>query len=127
MTVLCGAPIALVVWGAMALSEMGDQKPFDCGKAMEFAHGTLPEAAQGPVCTMGGFQDTIVTVEFRMERAAYEPWLAEVYPNREPALTCKPGLADCSWAKFGDALFVDVEMAHEDGDTVLVRLEAFDT
>ncbi|MFD3941361.1 hypothetical protein [Streptomyces sp. NPDC058579] len=127
MTVLCGAPIALLVWGAMAWDEMGEAKPVDCVEAMEFARGSLPAGAQEPVCTAAHWQDTSVTVEFRMERAAYEPWIAAVYPDRTKALTCEHGFAACSRASFDDALFVDVAVAYEDGDTALVRLNAFDT
>ncbi|MEU9701503.1 hypothetical protein [Streptomyces sp. NPDC047981] len=126
VTVLCGGPLALLVWGAMAWSEIGEAKPVDCAEAMEFARGTLPVGAQDPVCTAAHWQDTRVTVEFRMERAAYEPWLAEVYPDREKAPTCEHGFATCARASFGDALFVDLAVAYEDGDTALVRLSAFD-
>lgn len=126
VTVLCGGPLALLVWGAMAWDEIGEAKPVDCAEAMEFARGSLPAGAQDPVCTAAHWQDTQVTVEFRMERAAYEPWLAAAYPTREPALTCDHGLAACSAVSFGESLFVNVGVAYEDGDTALVRLKAFD-
>ncbi|MDT9691108.1 hypothetical protein Q5762_22710 [Streptomyces sp. P9(2023)] len=126
MTVLCGVPLALLGWGAMAWDEIGEAKPVDCADAMEFARGSLPAGVQGPVCRAAYWQDTQVTVEFRMERAGYEPWLDAVYPTRKPALTCDHGLAACSEVSFDETLFVDVGVAYEYGDTILVRLKAFD-
>ncbi|MFJ3584677.1 hypothetical protein ACIPPS_20965 [Streptomyces sp. NPDC090127] len=125
VTVLCGGPLALLVWGAMAWDATGDAKPVDCAEAMDFARGSLPSGAEEPRCTAAHWQDTYVTVEFRMERAAYEPWLAAVYPDREPDSTCDHGISACSEISFDEALFVEVGVVYEDGDTALVHLRAW--
>ncbi|MFJ4336958.1 hypothetical protein [Streptomyces sp. NPDC088915] len=123
MTVVCGGPMALLGWGAMAWSEMGEAKPADCAEVMTFARGTLPADARDARCTLAHFQDTLVEAEFRMDRAGAAAWLTVTYPAGEPS-SCEEDV--CVRASYDEALFVDVTIAYEDGDTALVRVEAFD-
>ncbi|MBT2440731.1 hypothetical protein J7E93_11555 [Streptomyces sp. ISL-36] len=126
LTVLCGGPIALLIWGATAWSEAGEPKPVDCTEAMDFARGTLPPGATDARCTAAHWQETRVQAEFRMERGKYEPWLAAVYPERKPSPYCPHGQAGCLRVEYGAVLSVTLGVTYEDGDTVLVRLTAFD-
>ncbi|MFF3316660.1 hypothetical protein ACFYV5_14250 [Streptomyces sp. NPDC003035] len=126
MTFLCGGPIALLVWGAMAWSETGEPQPVDCAEAMEFARGALPANAADARCTHAYWQETRVTADFRMPREEYEPWLTATYPSRRPAAYCEHGLTGCVTVEYGEAKSVHVGVAYEDGDTVLVRLTASD-
>ncbi|WP_411077312.1 hypothetical protein [Streptomyces sp. cmx-10-25] len=124
MTVVCGGPTALLAWGAMAWDEAGEAKPADCADVMTFARGTLPADARDARCTAAHWQDTRVVAGFRTGRAGVGAWLASTYPAGEPAYSCEVGV--CVRASYDEALFVDVTIAYEDGDTALVRVEAFD-
>ncbi len=124
VTLVCGGPMALLAWGAMAWSEMGRTQQVDCAKAMEFARGTLPADARDARCTGAHFQDTQVEAEFRTDRAGVGAWLAATYPAGEPEYSCEVDV--CVRASYDEVLFVDVSIAYEDGGTALVRVHAFD-
>ncbi|MFC8789362.1 hypothetical protein [Streptomyces cinereoruber] len=122
MTVICGGPLALLAWGAMAWDEIGEAKPADCSDVMTFARGTLPADARDARCTAAHWQDTVAEAEFRTDRAG--AWLAATYPAGEPESFCEVDV--CVRASYDEVLFVDVSIAYEDGGTALVRVKAFD-
>ncbi|MFB6634192.1 hypothetical protein ACFCWY_30305 [Streptomyces sp. NPDC056362] len=124
VTLLCGGPIAFVVWGAMAWSGLGETKQVDCSEVMTFARGSLPMSAEDAHCTAAHFQDTRATADFRMPRSEVAGWLEAAYPTGKPPFSCD---ADrCVDVSFDDVLWVHVRVAYEDGGTALVRVEAFD-
>ncbi|MFD9607990.1 hypothetical protein ACFWWS_01330 [Streptomyces sp. NPDC059083] len=124
VTLLCGGPIAFVVWGAMAWSGLGETKQVDCSEVMTFARGSLPMSAEDAHCTAAHFQDTRATAEFRMPRAEVAGWLEAAYPTGKPPFSCDTDR--CVDVSFDDVLWVHVRVAYEDGGTALVRVEAFD-
>ncbi|MET9538098.1 hypothetical protein ABZY16_11405 [Streptomyces sp. NPDC006553] len=124
-TFFCGGPLAVLVWGAMAWDEAGDSKPVDCAEVMTFARGSLPMSAEDARCTAAHWQETQVRADFRMPRAEVGGWLDATYPTGEPAFSCEQDL--CLDVSYDEALYVDVKVTYEDGDTALVRVEAFDT
>ncbi|MFD8010663.1 hypothetical protein [Streptomyces sp. NPDC058955] len=121
---VCAVPLAFLVWGAYSFSEAGRAQDVDCGEAMEFARGRLPEGAADARCTAQHWQDTLVTVDFRMPRTGAAPWLEAAYPAGGTPETCAEDL--CWTADFGQDHFVRVEVVYE-GTTALVHLTAFDT
>ncbi|MEU7070759.1 hypothetical protein AB0B30_08070 [Streptomyces narbonensis] len=123
-TFFCGGPLAFLVWGAMVWDDIGKEKPYDCAEAMAFARGRLPAGAEDARCTERHFQDSFVTADFRMPRAEVAPWLAATYPTGTTEPTCKQDL--CVDVSYDQLLYVDVQVTYEDGDTALVRVEAFD-
>ncbi|MET9429153.1 MULTISPECIES: hypothetical protein [unclassified Streptomyces] len=123
-----GLPAGCLAWGAYSLSESGREQPVPCDKAMAYARGALPEGARDARCSGAHWQDTYVRAEFRMERAAAEPWIAKTWPAAEPrAGSCDTDL--CLHAEYGDADLsaVGLEVTYEDGETALVRLFAHGT
>jgi hypothetical protein len=125
VTLFCGGPLAVLVWGAMAWSEIGESKPVDCAQLMAFARGSLPMSAEDAHCTAAHWQDTQATAEFRMPRAEVGPWLEATYPTGEPVYACEQDR--CVDVSFDEQLYVHVRVTYEDGVTALVRVEAFDT
>ncbi|MFD8210073.1 hypothetical protein ACFV2S_27180 [Streptomyces sp. NPDC059695] len=124
VTLLCGGPIAFVVWGAMAWSEIGETKQVDCAEVMTFARGSLPVSAEDARCTAAHWQDTQATAEFRMPRSEVAGWLEAAYPTGKPAFSCDRDR--CVDVSFDDVLYVHVRVVYEDGVTALVHVEAFD-
>ncbi|QGZ49726.1 hypothetical protein GPZ77_16295 [Streptomyces sp. QHH-9511] len=132
VTVVCGGPLALLVWGAIAFGQAGDPKPVDCAQAMKWAQATLPKSAREPRCATASWLDTYVTADFRMPRAEVAGWLAGTYPGTEPDKQefCEADL--CLNVQYGQAVephgpvAVDVKVTYE-GETALVRLRAFNT
>ncbi|MGW6395225.1 hypothetical protein ACWFR1_33065 [Streptomyces sp. NPDC055103] len=124
VTLFCGGPLALLVWGAMAWDDIGRPEPVDCAEAMTFARGALPADATEARCTAAHWQDTTVEAEFRMPRDRVKAWVAGTYPTGEPSYACEQDL--CVDVSYGDALYVHLRVAYEDGVTALVRVEAFD-
>ncbi|MEU6619467.1 hypothetical protein ABZ926_01560 [Streptomyces litmocidini] len=125
VTLFCGGPIAVLVWGAMAWSEIGETKQVDCAEMMTFARGSLPASAGDARCTAAHWQDTRATAEFRMPRAEVAGWLEATYPTGEPAFGCEQDR--CVDVSYDETLYVHVRVTYEDGVTALVRVEAFDT
>ncbi|MEU3609443.1 hypothetical protein AB0E83_28940 [Streptomyces sp. NPDC035033] len=121
---VCAVPLAFLAWGAYSLGQAGREQTVDCGKAMEFARARLPESAVDARCTGTHWQDTLVEVDFRMPAAEAGTWLESAYPKGEPPYSCGKDL--CRKASFDEQLYVDVEVAYEDGGTALVHLRAFD-
>ncbi|MFF4170279.1 hypothetical protein [Streptomyces sp. NPDC001744] len=124
-TVVCGGPLALLVWGAMAWDDIGKPEPADCSEVMTFARGRLPADARDARCTAAHWQDTRAVAEFRTGRAVAGAWLAATYPAGKPAPSCEQDV--CVDVAYGQELYVHVRIAYEDGETALVRVEAFDT
>ncbi|MER6094389.1 hypothetical protein ABT154_00680 [Streptomyces sp. NPDC001728] len=125
VALVCGAPLALLVWGAMAWDEIGESKPVDCAQLMAFARGSLPMSAEDARCTAAHWQDTRAEAEFRMPRSELGGWLDATYPTGEPPYSCE---ADrCVDVSFDETLYVNLRVTYEDGGTALVRVEAFDT
>ncbi|MFF8610143.1 hypothetical protein ACF06X_30015 [Streptomyces sp. NPDC015346] len=131
MTVVCGGPLALLVWGAIAFGQAGDPEPADCTEVMTWAQATMPKSAQGPRCTTTSWLDTYVTAEFRMPRREAAGWVAGTYPGAEPD---EPQFCDhdlCVDMQYGaevelnGPVVVHVKVAYE-GESALVRLSAFD-
>ncbi|MGW8763453.1 hypothetical protein ACWGN5_13230 [Streptomyces sp. NPDC055815] len=122
LTVFCGLPVSLVVWGAYSFSEAGKPHPVDCAAAMEFAHGRLPVDAEDARCTEAHWQESLVTVDFRMPRAGAAGWLEAGYPEGEAPATCEGDL--CRDTDYGSSIYVSVKVVYE-GTTALVHLTAF--
>ncbi|MEV7570056.1 hypothetical protein [Streptomyces tanashiensis] len=126
VTLFCGGPIALLAWGAMAWSEIGETEQVDCAEVMTFARGSLPASAEDARCTAAHWQDTTATAEFRMPRSAVAGWLEATYPAGKPAaFSCTQDR--CVDVSYDEMLYVHVRVTYEDGVTALVRVEAFDT
>ncbi|MER5960981.1 hypothetical protein [Streptomyces sp. NPDC002057] len=125
VTVLCGGPVALLAWGAMAWSEIGETKEVDCAEVMTFARGSLPVEAEDAHCTAAHWQDTQATAEFRMPRSAIGGWLRTTYPTGRASFSCEEDR--CVDVSFDEMLYVHLRITYEDGDTALVRVTAFDT
>ncbi|MFF9849455.1 hypothetical protein [Streptomyces litmocidini] len=124
LVVVCGLPVAFLAWGAYSLTEGSRTQPVDCGEAMEFARGRLPADAEGARCTGTHWQDSYITVDFRMPRAGVTNWLETTYPGGKPPFSCDGDL--CLEVDFDQALYVDVKVVYEDGGTALVHLASFD-
>ena len=124
LTVLCGLPVGLVAWWAYSFSEAGRPQTVDCGEAMEFARGRLPEFAEDARCTGMHWQDTSITVDFRMPSAGVVDWLESTYPAAETPVACDEDL--CRGIVFDQTLYVSVQVVYEGGGTALVHLTAFD-
>ncbi|MFE1231208.1 hypothetical protein [Streptomyces sp. NPDC058745] len=125
VTLCCGGPLALLVWGALAWSSAGDATGVSCTEAMDFARGSLPASAGHARCTEAHWQETRVTADFLMPRGEVADWLAATYPAGEPPYSCAGDL--CLKVSYDEALYVDVRVTYEDADTAHVRLSAFDT
>ncbi|GHG13238.1 hypothetical protein [Streptomyces zaomyceticus] len=125
VTVFCGGPVALLAWGAMAWSEIGESQQVDCSEVMTFARGSLPMSAEDAHCTAAHWQDTVADAEFRMPRSEVGGWLEATYPAGEPAFSCEQDR--CLDVSFDEMLFVNLRITYEDGGTALVRVRAFDT
>ncbi|MFE0649997.1 hypothetical protein ACFVZH_15575 [Streptomyces sp. NPDC059534] len=125
VTVFCGGPAAVLAWGAMAWSEIGETKEVDCAEVMTFARGSLPMSAEDARCTAAHWQDTQATAEFRMPRSELGGWLEATYPTGKPPFSCERDL--CVDVSFDELLYVHLRVTYEDGDTALVRVQAFDT
>ncbi|MFF0555587.1 hypothetical protein ACH4ZU_29760 [Streptomyces sp. NPDC020472] len=124
LVVLCGLPVAFLAWGAYSLTEGSRTQPVDCAKAMEFARGRLPADAEDARCTGTHWQDSYITVDFRMPRAGVADWLRTTYPSGEPPVSCDGDL--CRSVDYDQVLYVDVKVVYEDGGTALVHLASFD-
>ncbi|WP_159043155.1 MULTISPECIES: hypothetical protein [unclassified Streptomyces] len=124
MTVVCGGPLALVAWGAAAWDGAGGAKPADCSEVMTFARGTLPADARDARCTGAHWQESRVVAEFRTDRAGAGSWLSATYPDGVAPSSCARDV--CRSVEYGEVLSVRVSIAYEDGETALVRVEAFD-
>ncbi|MER7908920.1 hypothetical protein [Streptomyces sp. NPDC096068] len=124
VTVFCGGPTALLAWGATAWDETGKAQPADCAGVMAFARGTLPADARDARCTAAHWQESQVVAEFRTDRAGVGSWLAATYPDGEAPPSCARDA--CRSVEYGEELSVRVAIAYEDGETALVRVEAFD-
>ncbi|MFJ7959538.1 hypothetical protein ACIQ62_24970 [Streptomyces sp. NPDC096319] len=122
LVALCGLPVTLLMWGAYSFSQAGKPQPVDCAAAMQFAHGRLPADAEEARCTEAHWQDSFVTVDFRLPRAGVADWLETTYPGAKAPAACDGDL--CRDTDFGQALYVSVEVAYE-GDAALVHLTAF--
>ncbi|GAA4908667.1 hypothetical protein ACFPM3_12435 [Streptomyces coeruleoprunus] len=122
----CGLPGVAVAWGAWAFSRAVEPQQVSCAEAADFARATLPAGARDERCTAASWQDTQVTIEFRMPRDELAGWLDATYPGHEPRPSCEQDL--CAGIEIGDADLssVSVRATYEDGDTALVRLLAFD-
>ncbi|MGW1928055.1 hypothetical protein [Streptomyces sp. NPDC001919] len=125
VTVFCGGPAAVLVWGATAWSEIGEPKQVDCAEVMTFARGSLPASAEDARCTAAHWQETVAEAEFRMPRDEVGGWLEATYPAGKPAFSCEQDR--CVDVSFDEALFVHLRVTYEDGGTALVRVRAFDT
>ncbi|SED05553.1 hypothetical protein [Streptomyces sp. TLI_105] len=121
---LCGLPVTFLAWGAYSLGEGSRTQPVDCADAMEFARGRLPAGAEDARCTGTHWQDSYITVDFRMPRAGVADWLRTTYPSGRPPVSCDGDL--CLDVDFDQALYVDVKVVYEDGGTALVHLGSFD-
>ncbi|MFJ5827882.1 hypothetical protein [Streptomyces sp. NPDC093089] len=124
LTVLCGLPVALLAWSAYSFTEAGRQQVVDCGEAMEFARGRLPASAEDARCTGMHWQDSYITVDFRMPRAGVADWLEATYPGAAPDTPCDEDL--CREVDFDQVLYVRVKVVYEDGGPALVHLTSFD-
>ncbi|MEU1232424.1 hypothetical protein [Streptomyces sp. NPDC005828] len=124
LVALCGLPVGVLAWGVYSFTEAGRTQPVDCADAMEFARGRLPATAEDARCTGAHWQDTVVTVDFRMPRAGVADWLRTTYPGGGPALSCEGDL--CLAVDYDQVLYVNVKVVYEDGGTALVHLESFD-
>ncbi|MFH8578974.1 hypothetical protein OHB11_20335 [Streptomyces zaomyceticus] len=125
VTVFCGGPVAVLAWGAMAWSEIGESQQVDCSEVMTFARGSLPMSAEDAHCTAAHWQDTLADAEFRMPRSEVGGWLDATYPAGRPSLSCEQDR--CLDVSFDEMLYVTLRITYEDGDTALVRVRAFDT
>ncbi|MEU7700856.1 hypothetical protein ACF064_26875 [Streptomyces sp. NPDC015492] len=125
VTVFCGGPAAVLVWGATAWSEIGEPEQVDCAEVMTFARGGLPASAEDARCTAAHWQETVAEAEFRMPRDEVGGWLEATYPAGKPAFSCEQDR--CVDVSFDEALFVRLRVTYEDGGTALVRVRAFDT
>ncbi|MFF5712033.1 hypothetical protein [Streptomyces sp. NPDC012756] len=123
LVALCGLPVAVLVWGAYSFSEAGKPQPVDCAEAMTFAHGRLPADAEDARCAEAHWQDSYVTVDFRMPRAGVADWLRTTYPTGRRPVSCDGDL--CLDADYDQALYVNVKVVYEDGGTALVHLSSF--
>ncbi|WP_225801469.1 hypothetical protein [Streptomyces sp. NK15101] len=124
LVALCGLPVTFLAWGAYSISEGGREQPVDCAEAMEFARGRLPAGAEDARCTGMHWQDSYITVDFRMPRTGVADWLKTTYPGGEPPASCDADL--CLDEDYGQALYVHVKVVYEDGGTALVHLTSFD-
>ncbi|MFE5912011.1 hypothetical protein ACFQ6B_23410 [Streptomyces wedmorensis] len=124
LTAVCGLPVALMAWAAYSFSEAGRPQAVDCADAMEFARGRLPVDAEDARCTGTHWQDSYITVDFRMPRTGVADWLDATYPGAVPDTPCDEDL--CREIDYGQSLYVHVKVVYEDGGTALVHLTSFD-
>ncbi|MEU9994424.1 hypothetical protein [Streptomyces sp. NPDC050848] len=128
VSIVCGGPLALLVWGAMAWDEMGKPQPMDCAEAMDWANATMPKSARDPHCTVSNWLDTQVNAEFRMPRAEVAGWLAGTYPGGEVRSYCQTDLCvdvQETPPEPGGPAAVNVTVTYEDGGTALVHVMPF--
>ncbi|MEU1865617.1 hypothetical protein [Streptomyces gardneri] len=124
LTVLCGLPVTMMAWWVYSFGEAGRPQPVDCAEAMDFARGRLPADAEDARCTGMHWQDSYVTVDFRMPRAGVADWLKATYPDAEPDTPCEEDL--CRVVDHDQVLYVHVKVVYEDDGTGLVHLTSFD-
>ncbi|MFF3326685.1 hypothetical protein [Streptomyces sp. NPDC002889] len=137
LAVPLAAAVALVMWFAwMVISFMVSDDPFNthsqagCSRAMEFAHGSLPEGTTDEDCSVDEWMDTVVRGTFRMPRADVADWLkATTYPDEKPKEHCTQDVClDISYPSAQNVVADEVRLTveYENADSALVTLEAFD-
>ncbi|MEU8529414.1 MULTISPECIES: hypothetical protein [Streptomyces] len=128
MTVLCGLPVAFVVWSVSFWDSAAEPEPVDCAETMAWAGATLPRSAEGARCTRTSWLDVQETAEFRMPRDEVEGWLAGTWPAGERRTYC--GADVCLDVQEPATVpdppaAVSVSVRWKDGNTALVRVMPF--
>ncbi len=141
---MCGVFVLAVVGVfAWTLLNVEQDDPFrttsdiGCDKALNWAHGKLPESARDQDCEFSDWMDDLATGSFRMARGEVDGWVRAHWPTAEAGLSCDE--ADlCRSVEFVSAagvpvegygppgpVMLTIEVTYEDATNALIEFEAW--